>query len=157
MKQLTWGRFINTHGGLGRNVPCDLHNEHSNKLFKEAIAHMGANFTEDATTRVARSVTFISHVANRFESQTSIHPDSTAHTTRSNDSDIQKVVKVITREKLWDIIPTCTHHSFKTMSSNPLKPLKVDKLKLWISEKIKETSKYRRLQEGDVSNSEDSD
>ena len=30
---------------------------------------MGANVSEDAMTRVARSVTFISHVADRFESQ----------------------------------------------------------------------------------------
>ena len=142
VKQLTWGRFINTHGGLGRNIPCDLHNEHFNKLFKEAVAHMGANFTEDATTRVARSVTFISHVADRFESQTKIHPDSTAHTTRSNGSDIQKVVKVIMRKKVWDIISTRTHHSFKNVSSNPLKSLKLDKLNSWI---LKETVKYRRL------------
>ena len=35
---LTWGRFINTHGGDGHNIPCDLHNEHANKLFKHAIA-----------------------------------------------------------------------------------------------------------------------
>ena len=51
VQQLTWGRFVNTHGGLGKNIPCDLHNEHFNKLFKEAIAHMGANFTKEATTR----------------------------------------------------------------------------------------------------------
>ncbi len=24
--QLTWGRTVNTHGGPGRNLPCDLHN-----------------------------------------------------------------------------------------------------------------------------------
>ena len=29
--QLTWGRFINTHGGKGRNVSCDLHNEHTHE------------------------------------------------------------------------------------------------------------------------------
>ena len=71
VQQLTWGHFINTHGGLGRNIPCDLHNEHINKLFKEAIGHMGANFTTEATTRVARSVTFISHVVDCFDSQIS--------------------------------------------------------------------------------------
>ena len=118
---------------------------------------MGANFTEDAATRVARSVTFISHVANHSESQTNIHPDTTAHTTRSNDRDIQKVVKVIMKEKLWDIIPTRTHHSFKSVSSNPLKSLELEKLNSWISDKLKETVKYRRLQEGDVADSEDFD
>ena len=117
---------------------------------------MGANFSEDAMTRVARSVTFISHVADRFESQTNIHPNTTAHTTRSNDSDVQKVVRVIMREKLWDIIPTRTHHSFKNVSSNPLKSLKLNKLNSWITAKLKETIKYRRLQE-DVADSVDFD
>ena len=157
VQQLTWGRFVNTHGGLGKNIPCDLHNEHFNKLFKEAIAHMGANFTKEATTRVARSVTFISHVADRFETETNIRPDATAHTTKKDEEDVQKVAKVIVREKLWDIIPGRTHHSFKNMSSNPLKPLRIEKLNSWISDKIKETVKYRRLQEGDVSNSDSSD
>ena len=34
--QVTWNRFINTHGGHGRNIPCDLHNEHVNKMFQRA-------------------------------------------------------------------------------------------------------------------------
>ena len=118
---------------------------------------MGANFTKEATTRVARSVTFISHVADRFETETNIRPDATAHTTKKDEEDVQKVAKVIVREKLWDIIPGRTHHSFKNMSSNPLKPLRIEKLNSWISDKIKETVKYRRLQEGDVSNSDSSD
>ncbi len=35
--QLTWGRTVNTHGGSGRNLPCDLHNKHVNRHFKEII------------------------------------------------------------------------------------------------------------------------
>ena len=118
---------------------------------------MGANFTKEATTRVARSVTFISHVADRFEIQTNMHPDTTAHTTKKDQDDVKEVVKVIMKEKLWDIIPGRTHHNFKNLSTNPLKSLKIDKFKTWISAKIKETAKYRRLQEGDVSNSDASD
>lgn len=26
--QVMWHRFVNVRGGLGRNIPCDLHNEH---------------------------------------------------------------------------------------------------------------------------------
>ena len=46
VNQITWGRFVNSHGGLGRNIPCDFHNEHVNKLIKESINHMGANFSQ---------------------------------------------------------------------------------------------------------------
>ena len=54
-------------------------------------------------------------------------------------------------------IPTRTHHSFKNVSSNPLKSLKLDKLNLWFLDKLMETVKYRRLQEGDIVDSVDSD
>jgi hypothetical protein len=55
--QLTWNRFINIHGGAGRNIPCDLHNEHADELVKSIISDQGANFTEVALQRAARSVT----------------------------------------------------------------------------------------------------
>lgn len=45
-QQITWeDHFVKTHGGSGRNIPCDLHNEHVNKALKGAIHHMGANFS----------------------------------------------------------------------------------------------------------------
>ncbi len=65
--QLTWGRFVNTHGG---NIPCDLHNEH-------------VNITETASTRAARSVTTISHLVESFDSEMGIHPESSAHSRKS--------------------------------------------------------------------------
>lgn len=43
ISQLTWDRFINTHGGNGHNIPCDLHNEHINCLFKEIVGNLGPN------------------------------------------------------------------------------------------------------------------
>ena len=57
VQQVTWDRFVNTHGGMGRNLPCDLHNEHVNKKLKGVIRHMGANFSQNALTNVARSIT----------------------------------------------------------------------------------------------------
>ena len=65
--QLTWGRFINAHGGKGRNIPCDLHNEHINGLFKDIVCNMGSNFTQEASTRAARSVTSLERIAKMFE------------------------------------------------------------------------------------------
>ena len=52
---IVWDHYINTRGGIGRNIPYDLHNEHVNKLIKHIIANMGANLTEEALTRAARS------------------------------------------------------------------------------------------------------
>ena len=54
--QVMWNRFVNVRGGLGRNIPCDLFNEHVNKLMKHFIVNMGPNLTETSLQRAARSV-----------------------------------------------------------------------------------------------------
>ena len=43
--QVKWHHFVNTRGGMGRNIPCDLYNEHVNKLVKIIIQNMGSNLT----------------------------------------------------------------------------------------------------------------
>ncbi len=68
--QLIWGRFVNTHGGQGHNLPCDLHNEHINKLFKDIISNMGANFSKAASTWAARSVFSQETLSIGFDKQT---------------------------------------------------------------------------------------
>ena len=102
--QLTWGRFVNTHGGKGRNIPCDLHNEHVNKLYKEIIGNMGANFTEFASTRAARAVSSLERLALGFERHTGIHPEATAHSRRSDVKDVQIVAEVVLQAKILKVI-----------------------------------------------------
>jgi len=46
--QVMWDRFVNTRGGRGNNIPCDLQYEHVNKLIKSVIANMGVHLTEKA-------------------------------------------------------------------------------------------------------------
>ena len=65
---ITWGQFVNTHGGLGHNLPCDFHNEHVNKLIKEHIKHMGSNFSQKAITNVACSVSYMKAVIGTISS-----------------------------------------------------------------------------------------
>ncbi len=140
--QLTWGRFVNTHGGNGRNIPCDLHNEHVNKQFKGIIRNMGANFTETASTRAARSVTTISHLVESFDSQLGIHPESSAHSRKSDEKDIKSIVTALQNQKILEVQtePRC-HSGFKTITPNPLNSLNCTKLDEWIVSKLKHFNK----------------
>ena len=52
---------------MGKNIPCDLFNEHQNKLFKEIIKRMGANMTDKAITRAARSVSTLHKSCEEFD------------------------------------------------------------------------------------------
>ena len=44
--EVKWSRFINSKGGMGNNVSCDLHMEHLNRACKTTIAGVGANVSQ---------------------------------------------------------------------------------------------------------------
>ena len=72
---------MNTHGGLGCNIPCDLHNKHVNKLFKEIRANMGANLKEEALTRAAHSVTALECMKETFDKESGVSVGTSGHST----------------------------------------------------------------------------
>lgn len=135
--QLTWGRFINTHGGKGRNLPCDLHNEHINKLFKDIIANMGANFTKTASTWAARSVSSLERLSTGFDKQAGIHPEATAHGRRS-DEDIKIVVGVLKKAKVLEVTEKRSHRMFPKFTPDPLHKLNREQMAKWIKRKARE-------------------
>ena len=127
--QLKWGRFVNTHGGLGRNIPCDLFNEHMNKLFKEIINNMGANMTASAIKRSARSVTTLCHIRDKFDSESNVPVPTSSHSTKSDQEDVDKVVSVLLKNKTLTITSGRRLSHFKNFSANPLKNLTWAKIK----------------------------
>lgn len=153
VKQITWDRFINTHGGIGHNIPCDLHNEHVNRQLKAAIRHMGANFSQRALSSVARSTTYISTISQNFDKQCQVI-SSMAHTTHDDTIDIKRIVSVVKNGQLWDIRRGRSHRKYKTLSTNPLK--KLDRLKMedWMKRKILDYHKYNQMEEGNLSEAE---
>ena len=122
--QIQWNRFVNTHGGLGHNIPCDLYNEHVNKLFKEIIPNMGSNMTEESIHRAARSVTALSEMRENFDKQSGVPVSTTAHSTRPDDNDVLRVSSVLVKNEILSVKPKRFHSSFRTMSVNPLSKLK---------------------------------
>ena len=55
-RQLIWSRFINVHGKPGRNIPCDLHLEHLNRVLKTAVGDLGSNQTEASIARLGKCI-----------------------------------------------------------------------------------------------------
>lgn len=52
-EQLIWVHFINTQGGLGHNIPADLHMEHLNRACKEAVSQLCANKTPQSISKMS--------------------------------------------------------------------------------------------------------
>lgn len=79
---ILWDHFINTRGGAGRNIPCDLHNEHVNKLINHIITNMGGNTTEEALSRAARSITTLELLCNKVDRSSGVPVGTHSHSTR---------------------------------------------------------------------------
>ena len=64
--RLTWGRFIDWHGGLGKNITCDMVQEIRNRVSKEVLREMGPNKTLKAMTRALKAAAGLQQIVQRM-------------------------------------------------------------------------------------------
>ena len=69
-QQLLYSRFVNVHGRVGCNIPCDLHMEHLNRIVKETMQHLGANKTERAIVRSSKCSQLLTTLLSNFDMRT---------------------------------------------------------------------------------------
>ena len=142
--QVMWNRFVNVKGGLGRNIPCDLHNEHINKLLKHAITNMGSNLTDVALHRAAQCITSLDSISSTFDAQSGVPHCTSAHSTQSDVKDVKKVMATVRKNKL---LTELGNRELPGLSLNPLAKWDVQKTKSWITEKkrayLKSKGKFR--------------
>lgn len=142
--QVKWHRFVNTRGGLGMNIPCDLYNEHVNKLVKTIIQNMGSNLTEKALQRAVRCVTPLNAICKQFDTESQVPHTTSAHSTKSDAQDIEKVASLVLRLKLAaQQSGPRNHKSFPTMNINPLDKWDKKTTRTWIEGKKREYGKYK--------------
>ena len=145
--QVMWHRCVNTKGGLGRNIPCDLHNEHVNKLLKHIIVNMGPNLTETALQRAARSVTALDAITEAFDAQSGVPHHSSGHSTRPDTPDMKKVMATVTKHNLLTPLGNREHQAFPGLPLNPLAKFDVEKTLTWVNAKKEAYLKEEYLKE----------
>ena len=134
-QQILWDRFVNTRGGMGRNIPCDLYNEHVNKLLKHIIASMGANLTAGSLQRAARSVSTLQTICKQFDRESDVAVGTVAHSTRSDAEDVAKVTNTVLKLQLLQVTPGRAHLAFHKMRLDPLWNWQKEDTKEWIEQK----------------------
>ena len=141
--QLKWHRFVNTQGGIGKNIPCDLYNEHVNKLIKTIIQNMGSNLTEQSLQRAVRCVSPLSAICKHFDAICHVPVTTTAHSSKSDMPDTAKVVSIVLQQNLLKEIGVRCHRSFPNMSLNPLDKWKKKDTEMWVKVKQIDFGKCR--------------
>ena len=131
-EQLKWSRFINTHGTIGHNISCDLHMEHLNKVAKVAIDGLGANKSEKAITRVGKAIGTMTSTIDNFDTVNKVPAESGAHSKKSSEKDLNKVISQLVKSKVFDIVPGRKHKSFSNINTNCIRTLPEQGLKDWM-------------------------
>ena len=155
--QVMWHRFVNVSGGLGRNIPCDLHNEHMNRLIKFIITNMGSNLTEDALQNTVRSVSTLDALCHKFDRESGVPYGTSAHSTKPDDTDVKKVVSVILQQGILTPTDGRAHKAFPNLHLDPLDKWDIEDTKAWIETKKEQYLKYRNKFRSDYNDDEDND
>ena len=153
--QVMWHRFVNSKGGMGNNIPCDLYNEHINKLVKHIIQNMGPNLTEKSLQRAARSVSTLHSICAAFDKQSGVPHGTVVHSTRSDTQDVIKVANTVLSNQLLTPTQGRKHSVFPKLHLDPLHKWDIQKTLSWIEKKKKDYYKYRRCMHGEGDSDDD--
>jgi L1 cell adhesion molecule like protein len=137
--QLLWSRFINLHDNTSAcNIPCDLHNEHLNRMCKEYVRHLGANKTQQAISRFSRCMGPLFNIMSTFDQENGCHQTSSSHTSASVVKDRDMILEELMQtSKVFKKMPERCHASFPKFCCNPIRKLDWSKFKMWISKQAK--------------------
>ena len=138
-QQLLWSRSVNIHGQQGRNVSCDLHMEHLNRVCKEAIKGVGANKTSKTIQRVGKVVGVLAETKNFDESV--LHHDRYhgTHKASSSAKDQQIILdELLNRACVFEEQANRVHTNFTDFSKKPslFMKIKMKELETWIKDHI---------------------
>ena len=103
--ELLWNRFINMHGIRGRNIPCDLHLEHLNRVCKNAISDLGVNKTETAIARFGKA---LSPALQQYDLENHVRGTCGTHRPPKSDKDRDQIVHQLQESALSRVVHT-TH------------------------------------------------
>ena len=135
-EELIWGRFINTHGQAGKNIPNDLHCEHLNRLCKGCITDLQANKTEESISRVARALGTIHPVLNRFDTENKVSNTAPTHHEVKQTKDLKMVVELLKEVSVFSKTFARKHVSF-SRPRDPLHAMSYNETVKWIEDHIK--------------------
>ena len=130
--RIRWGRFVNWAGGKGKNIKCDTTQEICNRTCKSVVLGMGANKTSAAIVQASKSAAGVEQIVTKFDSESSLHKQSTAHTSRSSQGDENVMIKDLIKLQPFHTSPGRYHKSFTNLQSSILAGMDMENLFTWL-------------------------
>ena len=127
------------HGKIGRNISCDLHMEHLNRLLTTCISTLGINKTPTAIVRLGKCIGPMSVTLDAFDSEHAVKSDSGSHKRAKVEKDLKLLVnELYSKAHVFENSPGGKLNAFPNVKHSIL--TKGDKhgkaqLSIWMKEK----------------------
>jgi hypothetical protein len=99
--RLLSNRFINYVGGVGNNIPLDLHMEHLNLMLKLLLKNSGGHLTEKTIQRNARSLHTLGGIMKSVNEDCKKKRPSGHHGGQDPESSVKIIVKDLVAGKVF--------------------------------------------------------
>ena len=136
--RLTWGRFVNWHGGKGKNIACDMAQEICNQVSKDVVKAMGPNKTPKAMERASKAAAGVEQIVKRWNEVSDVKRASQAHTHRSMTEDEVMMVQDLRKIKPFERKPGRKHAHFDKIHPTPTSGLDMKSLFIWLEKHKKQ-------------------
>ena len=130
-KWLTWGRFVNWHGGEGKNIANDAQ-EICNDSSKDVVKGMGANKTTKVILRASQSSAGVHEIKWSFDKPINIHWVSQTHSARSSVEDELMILQDLTKLRPFRVVSGRCHAHFPDIAISATANLDVGELFTWV-------------------------
>ena len=151
------GQFVNTKGGVGKNMPNDLKMETMVKNHKKVLRGLCGNKTLKAIQRATTATHGLKTIVEAIDQESNVTPDSTHHTHASTEELVKEMVKVIQKVNPFELCPGRQFLSFPNIPKSPLKNLNVTALHKWLSANKKRMAQDVFAMSDEVDSEDDSD
>lgn len=130
--RLTWGRFVNWHGGEGRNIACNMAQEICHWVSKDVVKGMGPNKTQKAMERASKAAAGIQQIVKNVNEVSNVKRVSQAHTHKSAAEDKMMMVNDLRKIKPFERKPGRKHAHFEEIQVSPTSGLDMKNLFMWL-------------------------
>ena len=131
-EEVMWNRFINTSGGLGRNISLDFHMEHMNRTYKEQISRMGSNVSSKTLDSLGQAFRQSTAVSDNLLASTNIHTPAGRHSAANTEKDESAIIKELVSSQIFEYRPGRHHASFRSIKSNVFSAIDADAYLQWL-------------------------
>ena len=131
-ERLTLGRFVNWHGGEGKNIANDAAQEICNDSSKDVVKGMGTNKTTKAILRASQSGAGVHEIKWSFDKATNIHRVSQTHSARSSVEDELMMLQDLRKLRPFRVVSGRCHAHFPDIAISTTANLDVGELFTWL-------------------------